>query len=175
MAGGETESKRYLECGRIINTRGVNGKVKLESWCDSPEVLASVGTLYLRRSDGGFTARKVGAASVFKKFVICSIEGVNDHDSAEALKGATVYARREDIPVPEGGFFIADLIGLPVYDASTGKVYGKVREVFNAGASDIYTVETPDGERMIPAVDEFVRSVDLEKGIAVSPIEGMFD
>ncbi|MBO7376072.1 MAG: 16S rRNA processing protein RimM, partial [Clostridia bacterium] len=49
MAGGEPESKRYLECGRIINTHGVYGKVKLESWCDSPEVLASVGTLYLRR------------------------------------------------------------------------------------------------------------------------------
>ena len=47
--------------------------------------------------------------------------------------------------------------------------------MFNAGASDIYTVDTPDGERMMPAVPEFVISVDIEKGIYIRPIEGMFD
>ena len=165
----------YLECGKIINTHGVAGKVKLECWCDSPEVLASLGALYFKKSDGSFEKRRISSASVFKKFVICRIEGVDDHDGAEALRGAVVWAERKDIPKPEGSFFIADLIGLPVYDADSGKVYGTVSEVFNAGASDIYTVTTPDGERMIPAVDEFVKSIDLERGIAVKPIGGMFD
>ena len=71
--------------------------------------------------------------------------------------------------------FIADLLGLPVIDAETGKEYGRLQDVMNRGASDIYVVDTPAGERMMPAVKEFVKSIDIEKGIFVVPIEGMFD
>ena len=118
---------------------------------------------------------KVKSASVFKRFVIAEIAGIDSIEKAESLKGKTVFADRSDIPLEEGSFFIADLIGLDVYDADTGVRYGTVSEVFNAGASDIYTVSTDSGERMIPAVPEFIVSVDLEKGIAVRPIGGMFD
>ena len=170
-----TEKKEYLECGMIVNTHGVAGKVKIDSWCDSPGILSSIRSLFVKENDGSFSALRVKSASVFKRFVIAAFEGVSDCDAAEALKGMTVYAKRGDIPRPDGSFFIADLVGLPVYDAKDGKVYGKISEVFNAGASDIYTVSTPDGERMIPAVDEFVKSVDLERGVAVCPIPGMFD
>ena len=87
----------------------------------------------------------------------------------------SVYAARNDLPVPEGAHFIADLIGLPVIDADTGREYGVLTDVFNAGASDIYCIATPDGERMMPAVPEFVISVDIESAIPVRPKGGMFD
>ena len=113
-------------------------------------------------------------ASVFKNFVIATIEGVDDMDKAIAKKGTLLYAAREDFKLDDGAYFIADLIGLPVTDVNNGKVYGKLKEVINRGASDIYVITTEDGERMMPAVEEFVKEVDLEKGIFVSPIEGMF-
>jgi 16S rRNA processing protein RimM len=75
----------------------------------------------------------------------------------------------------EGACFIADLIGLPVIDDGTGEEYGTLREVINRGASDIYVIDTPKGERMMPAVKEFVKRVDDQNGIFVRPIEGMFD
>ena len=169
------QQKKYLECGQIINTHGIAGKVKIDPWCDSPEVLAGVREYAFAQKDGSFAVRKVLSASVQKRFVLAAIEGVTTPEEAEKLKGTVIFASREAIPLPEGSFFIADLVGLSVYDADSGKVYGTVSEVFNAGASDIYTVKTPDGDRMIPAVDEFIVSTDLEKGIAVRPIEGMFD
>lgn len=169
------KQNRFLECGQIINTHGVAGKVKIDPWCDSPEVLCAVKEYAFLQKDGSFQIKKVLSSSVQKRFVLAALEGVATPEEAEKLKGTVIYASRDAIPLPEGSFFIADLVGLPVYDADTGRLYGTVGDVFNAGASDIYTVKTPDGDRMIPAVDEFIISTDLEKGIAVRPIEGMFD
>lgn len=164
----------YIECGKIINTHGCHGGVKLESWCNTPEVLVSLKSLYLL-SGGNYTEHRVLRASVFRQFVVAELEGIADMDAALALKNTIVYARRSDIPLDEGEYFIADLIGLPVRDASTGKLYGTLKETINRGASDIYVVDTPDGDRMIPAVPEFIRSIDPDTEILVSPIEGMLD
>lgn len=166
--------KEYLECGKIINTHGIAGAVKLDPWCDSPEVLAGLKQVFIKKGEG---YERVGVirASVFKRFVIATLEGVNGIDAAEALRDTVLYAVREDIPLEEGDHFISDLIGLEVKDAGSGKVYGKLCGVINNGASDIYEIETPDGIRMIPAVPEFVISIDPDKEILVSPIEGMFD
>lgn len=166
---------RFLECGQVINTHGIAGKVKLDSWCDSPEVLASLGKIAISDGKGGFIIKKVISASVQKRFVLAQLEGINTPEEADRLRGTVIYAERDDLPLAPGSFFIADLIGLPVYDYDSGKKYGVISDVFNAGASDIYTVTTESGEKMIPAVDEFVIETDLEKGIAVRPIEGMFD
>ncbi len=166
--------KAYLECGKIINTHGIVGAVKLEPWCDSPEVLASLPCVYFKKGEV-YSAVKLVKASVFKRFVIATLEGVNDIDAASALREKVVFAAREDLPLEEGDNFIADLIGLPVIDAESGWIYGTLTGVINNGAADIYEIETPSGQRLMPAVDEFVRSIDDEKGIFITPIEGMFE
>lgn len=168
------ENKKYLECGKIVNTHGVKGAVKLESWCNTPDDLAELGRIFVVK---GATPKeyRVKHASVFKQFVIAELEGVDDFDTAMALKNTVVYAAREDFELEEGDYFIADLIGLQVIDAADGKVYGTLKDIINRGASDIYVIDTPAGERMMPAVDEFVKEVSVDKGIFVAPIEGMFD
>lgn len=166
--------KEYLECGKIINTHGIAGAVKLECWCDSPEVLAGLKRLFLAEGQG-YKEYKVLTSSVFKSFVIAKLGCIADIDAAQTLVGQTVYACRGEIALDEGDNFIADLIGLEVKDASDGHVYGRLKDVINAGASDIYVIETPEGERMMPAVDEFVNKIDLDDGIFISPIEGMFN
>ena len=166
--------KKYLECGKIINTHGVRGAVKIESWCDSPEILADLPFIYFKTTDG-FERKEILSASVMKRHVLALIEGINDVDTAMALKETVVYAERDDIPLEEGDYFIIDLVGLPVIDVDTDVKYGVISDVFNAGASDIYTVRTESGDRMIPAVPEFIIKIDLESGIYVRPIEGMFD
>ena len=166
--------KQYLECGKIINTHGIAGAVKLESWCDSPEVLASLETVYFKKGEI-YKPVEVLRASVFKRFVLMTLEGVTDIDAAAALKETVVYAHRDELPIEEGQHFIADLVGLPVIDADSGREYGILDDVINTGASDIYVIKSEDGEKMMPAVDEFVKEIDLERGIFVTPIEGMFD
>lgn len=163
----------YLECGKIINTHGVRGTLKLESWCDTPAILAGLTRIWRKKGEE-FLPLNIRRTSVFKQFVLADVEGIEDLDAAMALKGTVVYAAREDLD-PGDGFFIADLIGLPVKKAESGEIYGILTDVINRGAQDIYVIDTPNGERMMPAVDEFVRRIDLDEGIFVSPIPGMLD
>ena len=130
--------------------------------------------MYLSTKEGMQEIR-VTRASVVKQFVIAELEGVTTVDAANALRGKVLYAAREDLHIPEGEYLIAELIGLDVVDVNTGRVYGQLVEVLDQGPADIYVVKTPDGERMMPAVDEFVKGIDPEKGILVAPIGGMLE
>jgi len=167
-------SKDFLECAKIINTHGCRGDVKLESWCNTPQILANMKTVYLKNGEE-YVKYKVKKASVFKQFVIATLNGVDDMDKAMELKGRLLYAKREDFKLKKGEYFIADIIGLDVIDVDSGEKLGALKEVINRGSSDLYVIDTPRGERMVPVVDEFVKRVDVEKGIYLKPIEGMFD
>ncbi len=165
---------RYIECGKIINTHGCRGGVKAESWCNSEDDLASLSRVFIN-NNAFYEEYKIAKSSVFKQFVIFEFKGVDDMDRAMLLKNKILYALREDFDLEDGEYFLADMIGLDVIDADTGKIYGKLSEIINRGASDIYVVKTVSGEKMIPAVDQFIISVDIGKGIFVRPIEGMLD
>lgn len=164
----------YIECGKIVNTHGCKGAVKAESWCNSEDELAALKRIFLKNGNS-YNQFNVKKASIFKQFVIFELETVDDMDKAMLLKGNVIYAAREDFKLDNGEFFIADMIGLSVIDSDTEKVYGTLKEIINRGASDIYVVLTDKGERMIPAVDEFIIRIDINKGIYIRPIEGMFD
>ena len=119
--------------------------------------------------------RKVLSASVAKGFVLLHLEGIDTIEAAIALKETPIYALREDIPLKKGSYFLADIIGLPVIDADTGRLYGHLAEVNPMPASDMYTIKTPDGQEVLfPAVKEFLVKVDTEKGIYIRPIKGFF-
>ena len=166
--------EKYLQIGKIVNTHGFRGDVKAQAWCDFPEVMTELDTVY-RKSKDGFVAMKLQKASVHKGMVLLKIDGIDDFDKANALREEIIYADRDDVAREEGSFFIADLIGLQVIDVADGRVYGTLKEVVQYGIHDIYTVKTDKGEVLIPAVKEFVKRISLEEGIFVKPIEGMFD
>ena len=165
---------QFLECGKIVNTHGVRGGLKLESWCDTPQDLASLKKVFLENG-GEYQCYKVKKASVFKQFVLFELDGINNIDIAMTLKGRVVFADRDDIAIDEDAFFIADIIGLDVIDIATGEKIGTLSDVLNLGASDLYEINTKSGKKLIPAVPEFIKEVDTEKGIFVSLIEGMLD
>ena len=85
-----------------------------------------------------------------------------------------LYAKRSDLKIPKGTLLVAELIGLPVWHAESGKQLGTLSDVIHPGATDIYVIATDKGEAMVPVVKEFVREVDIKKGIVIAPIEGMF-
>jgi len=166
--------ERYLQIGKIVNTHGFRGDVKMQTWSDTPEDVTALKKLY-RLNNGVYTVMKIKKCSVHKGMALIKFEGVDDFDSANILREEILYADRNDMKLDEGVFFIADLIGVDVVDIDTGRIYGKLKEVMQYGIHDIYTVETPRGEVLIPAVSEFVKKIVPEEGIFVKPIEGMFD
>ena len=166
--------RRYIECGKIINTHGCHGGVKIESWCNTPYDLAALVRVFVLENDS-YRKIKVKKSSVFKQFVIADLDGINDMDTAMSMKNTVIYADREDFALEDGEYFIADMIGVDVIDSESGKICGKVTDIINRGASDIYVVDTPNGERMIPAVDEFIIKADINEGVFVKLIPGLLD
>lgn len=164
----------YPECGRIINTHGCRGGVKIEPWCDSPAVFAALPAVYFKKGDRMQPVRVCRAAVLGNRFVSAELEGVTTMEAADALRGSILYAKRADLKIEEGALLIAEMIGLPVIDEKSGKRLGTLTDVIHPGATDIYVIATDKGEAMVPAVAEFVREVDIEKGIVIAPIEGMF-
>ena len=157
----------YLEAGKIVNTFGIRGEVKLQPWCDSAEFLRQFKVLYY---DG--QPHEVASARVHKDMLILSFAGCEDVNAAMALKNKIVYFAREDAKLPEGRFFIADLLGAAVIDES-GREVGKLTDVLDMPAGQIYVVQG-ETEHTIPAVPEFILDIDTEAGvIRVHMIEGM--
>ncbi len=166
--------KQYLETGKIINTHGIRGEVKIYPWCDSPDDLMGLETLYLEE---GRTALEVERAFLSKNTVVMKFRGIDQMEDALTLRNKVVYLNRDDLSLEEGTYFIQDLLGFCVKDADSGKVYGTLSQVSNTGASDLYHITAEDGrEYMLPAVPAFVVKTDLEaETILVRPIPGLLD
>lgn len=169
--------EKYLECGKAVSTHGIRGTLRLECYCDTPETLAKMRTLYKKEKDGSYTPMRVRAASVQKSMVLVSFADITTVEAAIPYKGTTLYADRSDFRLPAGAVFVADIIGLPVLDADSGEKYGTLADVITPGGREVYVVEdVRGGSFMIPAVDEFVKKIvdDGEgEGIFVKLIEGM--
>lgn len=165
---------QYPECGQIINTHGCRGGVKIDSWCDTPAVLAALRTVY-RKQNGTLVPCAVQRAAVSGRFVVAELAGVETMEAADALRGTVLYAARDDLGIPDGVLLVAELVGLPVTDARTGARLGTIKDVIHPAHTDIYVIATEKGEAMVPVVPEFVQSVDIERGVYLTPIEGMFD
>lgn len=170
------EKQAFLECGQVVNTHGVKGAVRMANRCDSPAVLASLKTMYLPEN-GGYRALEVLRASVQKNMVLATFAGVDTLEGAVALRDKVLYAKREDLPLPEGSHFVADLLGLPVIDADTGEACGVLEDVTFPGAHPVYVVRDGEGTYMIPAVPAFIIEISFgqekPEGIYVRLIEGM--
>ncbi|MBR2461029.1 MAG: 16S rRNA processing protein RimM [Clostridia bacterium] len=167
--------KKYLEAGKVRNTHGVKGALKIEHWCDEPGVFAALPRVYTEYSDI-YKEHKIIAASITgEDTLIIRLEDVNTFEDAAKLKNSVLYASRDDLPDDPDRVFIADMIGLPVYDADTGSKYGTLADVSTNGAQELYVVKTPIGERSVPAVKEFIKEVDPQRGIFIRPIPGLLD
>lgn len=164
--------KQFLEAGRIIGTHGVHGEVRVQPWCDSPEFLSQFKTLYY---DEGKTPVRVKSRP-HKNMALITIEGVSTVQDAAALRGHMLYLNREDAHLKRGSYFIRDLIGLRVLDADSGEEYGTLTDVIETGANDVYSVRTPKGEVLIPAVPPVILETDVDGGVMrIRAIKGMFD
>ena len=161
------EKRDYIEAGRIVNTHGVSGEVKIEVWLDSPAFMKGFKRLFI-----GERELPVESARVQKGFLLCKLRGVDDLNAAMALRERTVSIAREDARLPKGAFFLQDILGARVVDEQ-GREIGTLVEVLERPASNIYVVRGEE-EHLIPAVPAFIRNTDPENGIVtVHLIEGM--
>lgn len=163
----ERTMEKLLEAGKIVNTHGIRGEVRIQPWVDSAEFLKTFKKLYI---DGKPLRLRQGR--VHKSFLIASFEGVEDVNAAMLLKNKTVYIDRTEAKLPKGSFFLADIMGARVV-TEEGQELGLLEDIIEAPAANVYVVR---GQReiLIPAVPQFIIKTDPKgKLITVRLIEGM--
>ena len=164
---------KYLEIGKIVSIHGVRGECNVQPWCDSPQFFCNFKTLYTK---GGATAYSVERSRPKgDNMVILKIKGIDTAEAAQALRNTVLYMDRGDAKLPDGTYFIADLIGLEAV-TEQGESLGKITDVLETGANDVYEITQGDRKFYIPAIPSVVLKTDIEGGkMTVFPMEGLFD
>ncbi|QAT43158.1 ribosome maturation factor RimM [Aminipila luticellarii] len=161
-----------IKIGQIVNVVALKGEVKLYHYSDYKERFEELQYIYVEDQKV-----KIEKVRYMKEMVILKLEGVNDRDAAEALKGKEVYIGENQLrELPEGTYYIRDLIGLEVRDQENHKI-GTLKNVIQNSAQDLYEIELENKKTtLIPAVEEFLLDINVEeKYIKVKLIEGILD
>ncbi len=165
--------KEYLEAGKIVTTHGVKGEVKIMPYTDTPELLCEFERLFIEKNMDEIYIEKSRTA---KNMVIAKIEGVDTVEQAEKLRNKVLFMHRDDLELDEDTYFIQDLIGMEVKDADTNFEYGKITDVLQNGANDVYVVKGAEREYLVPAIPDVVISTNVDGNIMlIRPLEGLFD
>ena len=165
--------KQYLEAGKIVTTHGIRGEVKIMPYTDVPELLCEFDRLFIGKEHREVIIER---SRVFKNTVIAKIEGISTPEEAEKLRNKILYMHRDDLELDDDTYFIQDLIGMEVRDADSGQVYGRLDDVMQTGANDVYVIKGDDREYLVPAIADVIVSTDLENDImTIRPLDGLFD
>lgn len=161
-----------IKIGQIVNAVALKGEVKIYNYSDYKERFEELECIYVE--DKKINIEKV---RYMKEMVILNLEGINDRNAAEALKGKAVYIGENQLrELPEGTYYIRDIIGMEVRDQDDNRI-GKLKDVIQNSAQDLYEIELENKKTtLIPAVEEFILDINIEqKYIKVKLIEGILD
>lgn len=159
-----------IKIGKIVSPHGIKGQIKVYNFSrrdrfeDISEITIDKETF------------NIESITSVKSMVILKIQGIDDRNSAEALRGKDVFMDEKYLDeLKEDEYLIRDLIGLDVFRDESSSI-GKVIDVLQYGPSDTYEIKLNNGKMAyIPAVKEFIKDVDLEKGITIETIPGLID
>ena len=142
-----------IEIGKIVNTHGIRGEVKVIPWCDDPFMFCDLSYFY---ADG--EKYNITRARVHKNFVIIKFDGINSIDGAETLRDKIITVERDVLgELDEGVYYIRDLLGISVF-TDCGQELGLIKDVIKTGSNDVYVV----GDILIPALKDVILKVDIE-------------
>jgi 16S rRNA processing protein RimM len=162
---------KKITIGKIVSAFGIGGQVKVYNYSGFDDRYENLDRIITDRGD--FDIEEVKHQ---QNMIILKLSGVNDRNGAEALRGSMVYMTEDDlIELPEDEFYLRDIIGMDVVDAENGEKIGVLKDVLTERPQDVYVVKLDrGGETLIPAVQQFIKKIDMEAGtIWVTLIEGM--
>lgn len=165
--------KEYIKVGKIVNTHGVKGCLKCIPLTDDMERFDELLYVYTEKDN---KKRKINNAWYRKGLVYLELEDINDMDAAESLRNTFISIYDDQLrELPEGSYYLFDLEGMEVY-SDLGEYIGKISEVYQTGANDVYEVVDKKKSYLIPAVKDVVKEVSVkEKKMVIHVIEGLLE
>lgn len=166
--------ERYLEIGQIVNTFGIKGQVKVNPFTEDIKKFDKLNEIYVEKKKE-LQLFQIENVNYNKHTVILKLKGIDTIEQAEEYRNCYIKIDREkEEKLPEGVYYIVDLLGLDVY-TDEGKLLGKVDDIYNTGSNDIYVVKDELGKPiLLPGIEEVLKQVDLEnKKIIVHIINGL--
>ena len=164
-------SEAFFVVGRILAPWGVRGEVKIEVLTDYPERFAPRARVFMKGQP-----LEVERSRRVAKHAILKLAGVDTRNDAEALRNQLLEVPESELmPLQPGEYFEHQIIGLQVY--TTEDVYlGRVEEILRTGSNDVYLVREGKKERLIPAIAEVVRAIDVPGGrMTIEPLPGLLE
>lgn len=153
----------YFELGRILKPQGIKGEVKLDAFTDGLSRFLDLEFVYFKKTE--YERVDIENARIDARYAYLKLRGIDTRDDAEKLRGTLLYIdRTHAAKLPEGAFYIQDLIGCTVKD-DTGKALGILQDILQNGAADVYVVKLEKGTCMFPAVGHIVLVWDIENGV----------
>ena len=154
----------YFRVGVIANTHGIRGEVKVFPTTEDPQRFKGMKEIIL---DTGSEKKvlEVASARFFKNLVILKFKGIDSINDIEKSKGKDLLVTRENaIPLNEGEYYIADIIGATVV-TEDGAQFGILKDVLTTGANDVYVVDHEGTEVLLPVIPDCVLARDMEQKI----------
>lgn len=166
----------YLSVGVVTTTHGVRGEVKVFPTTDDVKRFKRLREVLIEDKEG-YRNVKVQGVKFFKQFVILKLEGFDTCDEALTLRNKNLLVTRENaVSLSKDEYFIADLIGLTVFDDNDNKL-GSISEVYQTGANDVYEIKKDDDSTfLVPAIKDCILDVDIKGGkMRIHVLDGLLD
>ena len=166
--------QEYFELGQIVNHFGIKGMLKVNPFTDDISKFETLNFI-LGEKNKKLEKMQIEEVKYSKNQVLLKLKGINTIEEAENYRGCYIKIARKDLKeLPENTYFIADLIGSTVY-TDEGILLGKVVDIYNTGANDIYVIKDEIGKQtLLPAIKEVIKQIDTEQEkIIVHIIKGL--
>lgn len=166
--------QEYFEIGQIVNTFGIKGEVKVNPFTDDIEQFERLKSILVEKNKKLLEV-EIENVRYQKHLVILKLKNIEDMNTAEKYKGCYIKIHRKDArKLPDGTYFIADIIGSEVI-TDDGQKLGKVDDIYNTGSNDIYVVKDELGKQiLLPGIKDVILDVDIEKQVVtVHLLEGL--
>jgi 16S rRNA processing protein RimM len=162
--------------GRVVKPHGIRGKMKVEYFGEDLHRFSFYREVFIKSEKGGPERFEVLEAIPQPPRLILQLKGIKKIEEAELLLGREIFIKKEAFPaLEEREYYWMDILGMKV-ETEEGKRLGRVKEIFPTGANDVYVVEGKRGEILLPATEEVIQSIDLERGIMkVIRLEGLWE
>lgn len=161
----------FIAIGRIITPWGAQGKVKVQPETDFPQRFSPGQQIFVNGKP--LTILEV---SWHHARLILKLSTIDRVEEARQLRGKDIEIPRSHVqPLPEDHYYYFQLIGLEVR-TTEGEKLGEIKEIITGESNDVYVVDTARGQVLIPAIEDVVKSVDLERGyMEIEPISGLLE